>query len=628
MKNHPAPLPLLAALSALASSASARAMHDGPDPVLAYPLRADDVTGTTLRAQLGPDITLQNELLFVPTAEGGGAELLEDDRLVIATNFEDIKQLIPDRTITVSAWVAVQTPRRWGGILSCVRDNGEYEKGWVLGYDTRHFTFGLSTTDADDGNGQMTYLTGKTQYEEGKLYHVVATYDGTTARLFVNGRLDAETKAQSGDILYPESTPLVIGAYADDNEFTPHEGRLMDVRLYDLAAKLDWVQHQFEHHAERIEYAPRERPVMPVSEDLGWQVRPFLQYATGDSIRVVFETTRPVTGRVIFGETANFDRETALDEAGMLQTATLDGLNPGEPYFYQVELTDDKGQTIASDVLTFQTATPRGQPVTFAILSDTQDNPAVAGRLAQHIWGQRPAFVVHPGDLTGTGSRKGDWTQEFFTGGMGDLLSRVTMYPVLGNHEEDARHYYRYFALPEPEYFYSFSQGDIDFFMIDTNRNVSPGSEQHTWLDRALRSSDATWKVVVHHHPPYSSDENDYGNTWVGRSTRGDLRVRPLTELYDKHGVDLVLNGHIHSYERTWPIAGGRVTSDGGTVYTITGGGGGGLETPAPVRPAFSNTVRRGHHYTMVRVNGNTLEFFAYDLEDRLFDQMTIVKDR
>lgn len=601
-------------------------LHDGPDPVLSYPLRETDVVQGELRAQFGPAIGLANGLEFLPLTAGGGAELSEDDRLTIASDLSAVRESLPTKEMTVSAWVSVETPQRWGGVLSCVQDNGDAEKGWVLGYDQRRFTFGLSTEGADDGDGKMTYLTGTTKYEQGKLYHVVGTYDGETARLYVNGRLEAETGAQSGEILYPSHTPVVLGAYADSNERNPHVGRLMDVRLYDMAAGADWVDHQFQHHADRAQLPARTRPERPVSEDLAWQVRPFLQYAMGDSVRVMFETTRPVTGVVRFGETADFRAEASIDEPTMLGEVLLDGFRPDEPYFYQVDLTDDKGQTMASEVLTFQTAAPRGTPIAFAIISDTQDNPKVAGTLAEHIWGQRPGFLIHPGDLTGTGSRKGDWTKEFFSGGMGELLGRVTMYPVLGNHEQDAAHYYRYFSLPAPEYFYKFSQGDADFFMIDTNRDVSPGSEQYEWLDRELGASDAGWKFVVHHHPPYSSDENDFGDTWKGRSTRGDLRVRQLTTLYDKHGVDLVMTGHIHSYERTWPIDGGRVVSDGGTVYTITGGGGGGLETPSPTRPSFNNTVRRGHHYCMIRVNGDTLEFFAYDLENRLFDQMRIEK--
>ena len=99
-------------------------------------------------------------------------------------------------------------------------------------------------------------------------------------------------------------------------------------------------------------------------------------------------------------------------------------------------------------------------------------------------------------------------------------------------------------------------------------------------------------------------------------------------KLYDKHEVDIVWNGHIHSYERTWPLRKGKAVSvREGTTYMITGGGGGGLETPGPTRPFFQNNVRRGHHYCFVAVNGGRLEMRAFDLENRLFDTIVFEKE-
>ena len=97
--------------------------------------------------------------------------------------------------------------------------------------------------------------------------------------------------------------------------------------------------------------------------------------------------------------------------------------------------------------------------------------------------------------------------------------------------------------------------------------------------------------------------------------------------LFDTYGVDIVWNGHIHSYERTWPLRENRATTAGnGTIYMITGGGGGPLETPGPIRPWFQNNVRRGHHYCMVAINGTTLELKSFGLEGQLFDHLTITK--
>ncbi|HAW96436.1 MAG: metallophosphoesterase [Phycisphaerae bacterium] len=615
----------MTSLVLLVSFALGGIVHDGPDPVLFYPLVEQDLVDGTLKSRFGPDVQGVSGLGFAPIEKGGGCTFDASSDVLIARSHATLGTALPVESMTVSAWVAVDEPQSWGGVMSCLVDNASLEKGWVLGYDQNHFYFGLSTVGADDGDGLMTYLKGTTRYDCGRMYHVVGTYDGDQAVLYVNGREEARTSFQSGPILYPDSTVVSLGAYRDSNEFNRHVGRLSDVRVYDLAADASWILGQFKDNESRAGLPAHLGTPAPISDEIDWLVPPVLQFPTEASMGLIFETTRPVTGAVHFGADSEFGRQVTISEPAMLVEVLMDGLNAGSSYFYQVDLVDDMGRPLVSDVLSFQTAASRGVPVTFALLSDTQDNPEVCSTLATHIWDQRPGFIIHPGDLTGTGSLKGDWTEEFFPG-MNGLLSRVAMYPVLGNHEQDARHYYRYFSLPEPEYFYRFSQGDADFFMIDTNRTVAPGSEQYSWLDSALADSNARWKFVVHHHPPYSSDENDYGDTWRGQGRRGDLRIRPLTQLYDRHGVDLVLNGHIHSYERTWPISGGRVVDDGGVIYTITGGGGGGLEAPGPTRPDFNNTLRTGHHYCMIRINGRTLEFFAYDLQNRLFDHMSIRK--
>jgi hypothetical protein len=221
---------------------------------------------------------------------------------------------------------------------------------------------------------------------------------------------------------------------------------------------------------------------------------------------------------------------------------------------------------------------------------------------------------------------------EFFAS-LNPLISRVPFYPVLGNHEQNADYYYRYMALPPPEYYYSFRYGNAAFFMIDSNKNVDEGSEQYRWLEKQLSELDrrgsesgVVWRFVCFHHPVYSSDENDYGDLWKGKSRWGELRVRPLTKLFDKYKVDIVWNGHIHSYERTWPIAHGNVVQKQGTTYMITGGGGGSLEQAGPIRPPFQNNVRRGHHFVFVAINGTTLELKSFDVEGRLFDTLTIEK--
>jgi len=132
----------------------------------------------------------------------------------------------------------------------------------------------------------------------------------------------------------------------------------------------------------------------------------------------------------------------------------------------------------------------------------------------------------------------------------------------------------------------------------------------------------------MHHQPPFSSDD-DYGNDWkhpIRSASLGDTRAKHLVTLYDKHSVDVVWNGHIHSYERTWMLRGGEPVTENGTVYMITGGAGGHLETFGPYRPAFQHRVRRGHHFSYVTCFGDTLDIKAFDDAGQLFDHAVLQK--
>ena len=160
-------------------------------------------------------------------AEHGGGWILDGrtDQYVVAGVSADAD--LPERAITLSAWVSIEMPQRWGGIIGSVQDNGGHEKGWVLGYNNSTFTFGLATEGADDGDGRMTYLAADgASFEIGRWHHVVATYDGETARIYVDGELEGETNEQSGPILYDAQTPFVVGAYLDANEHYRHDGRI------------------------------------------------------------------------------------------------------------------------------------------------------------------------------------------------------------------------------------------------------------------------------------------------------------------------------------------------------------------------------------------------------------------
>ncbi len=598
--------------------------HDGPDPVAHWQFNEFNLRGKKLQARLGPDGKFNEQPSTASDALGQSLRFNgRGIECVIADDFNDVREYLPTEAITVSAWVAIDTPIEWGGIIGTIQDNGEAETGWLLGYNNQaNFTFTLASEGVDDGDGKQTCLVGKSKFESGQLVHVTCVYDGQLMQLYVNGILDAESDQQSGKILYPDKAPWVIGAFRDDNEFNPLTGRIREIALYDIAAKPKWVAEAFGHQQQLVKL-PGQMP----DGSAKFVVKPYLQYGTQTGMTVVWRNASAVDGKLHWGETIRCKNAIPTAAPAEIQQIRIDGLEPETQYFYWVESADAKGQVIESDVSTFQTASRKETPFAFAVISDTQENPAVSGPIAELAWAHRPNFLLHAGDLVDQGKMSDDWIDEFFAS-MHPLISRVPMFPVLGNHEQNARNYFDYMALPDPEYYYKFSYGNADFFMIDSNRKVEPGSEQYEWLEASLAESTATWKFVCHHHPPYSSDENDYGDLWkTNQSTRGDLRIRELVPLYDKYGVDIVWTGHIHSYERTWPLREEQAVEVNGTIYMITGGGGGGLETPGPFRPFFQNNVRHGHHYLIVAINGKTLELKSFSLDDELFDTVTINKN-
>ena len=149
---------------------------------------------------------------------------------------DDIKKAkLPTEGMTVEVWVSDEQFIEWGGYIVAVQDNGPFEKGWLLGTRWKQFSFALSSDDADDGDGLLTYLNSVNTFDAGKWHHVVGTYDGAEMKIYVNGKLENTSDAQSGAINYPDRVFFSIGSYKDDNEDFVHKGKLDEVRLYDRA---------------------------------------------------------------------------------------------------------------------------------------------------------------------------------------------------------------------------------------------------------------------------------------------------------------------------------------------------------------------------------------------------------
>lgn len=128
----------------------------------------------------------------------------------------------PAERFTVGATVFVHAPTDWGGFVSMMQDNGEYERGLVLGYRGQRFMIGAAT----QGTGRLTYLIAPENFTLDRWYHVAATYDGHELVLLVNGVEVARSIDPEGALLPADPRFVTLAAYRDDNELFGLDGML------------------------------------------------------------------------------------------------------------------------------------------------------------------------------------------------------------------------------------------------------------------------------------------------------------------------------------------------------------------------------------------------------------------
>ena len=577
--------------------------------------------GTDLVAVDGTDLQVVSRDIPRKKATHGMSLSGRGTPFILAPRVDGIDGGLPLDAVTLEAWVAIDMPTRWGGVIGAIQDNADAETGMILGYEGDRPMFAIAGAGVDDDDGLLTYLQADRSWTEGKWHHLVGTYDGSVMRVYVDGELAGESREQSGPIRYAGDEPLVIGGYRDRNEDHGLDGRILEASILPRAIDADEVRRRFQQRADLAALPPE------VDNTLEWMVEPFLCWPTTESMSVVAEATRPCAMRVeVRGESGGPIGILRSSGPSGLHEFRIDRLEANTKYFYRV-IAEVPGQQLDGGLKTFRTAAPRGEPFTFVAIGDTQSQPKVVERIADLAYETRPSLLVHAGDLVSTGGDKSHWVNHFFPN-MRPLIDRVAIMPVLGNHEQDAKLYYDYMSLPSPERWYTFSYGDADFFMIDGNRSLADESEQLDWLESSLAASDARWKFAVLHQPPWTSDSNDYGNTLETGSKRGDMNARNITSLLEKHGVDICFSGHVHDYERTFPMIDGDVIpwDEGGVIYVTTAGGGGSLEDFDPANTTFGHRKARRHHFVYCGIHDGILEFQAMDEDGRLFDVLSLDK--
>jgi hypothetical protein len=343
---------------------------------------------------------------------------------------------------------------------------------------------------------------------------------------------------------------------------------------------------------------------------------PYLQLLGTDSVTIVWNTSA-AAGCAVAVRALDGAERTVGGGRGAVCAIAVAGLVPGTAYAY-TPLAD--GVPLRTESV-FQTDGP-ARPFTFLVVGDSGSGGVHQYAVAAAMASTPAAFVLHTGDMVYRNGEAENFDRAVFTP-YRDLLRRLVLWPCVGNHDirtAGGAPWRAAFVTPAnnpagSEHYYSFDFGNAHVVVLDSNASTSAGSPQHTFLDADLVASAARWKFVAFHHTIYSS----------GRHGSNARIQSDLVPLFDRHGVDVVLMGHDHHYERTHPLRSGRVVEPGaGTVYVTTGGGG------KSIRPvgssAFTAYAESAFHFTRVAIDGDRLLLQMVRDDGAVRDAMTLAK--
>jgi len=382
---------------------------------------------------------------------------------------------------------------------------------------------------------------------------------------------------------------------------------------------------------------------------------PYQQTPTADGVIIRWRTDPPSDGRLAYGPSWDQLDSVIVDPLPSEDhEITVEGLDPSTRYYYAIG-TSTTVLAGADPDHWFETA-PVGNDrsrVQIWALGDSGTADANAAAV-------RDGYLISAGGVPSDvwlmlgDNAYPDGTDLEYQAAVFEIyptiLRNTPLSPTFGNHDAHSASsttqtgpYYEIFSLPiagqaggvpsGTEAYDSFDRGNIHFVCLDsTDSSLDPSGEMLTWLVADLRATDRDWIVTYFHHPPYSKGTHD-----SDVETRLVEMREIVVPILEDHGVDLVLSGHSHNYERSFLLDGhyglsgtfdpsamaldagdGRIDGDGpyikqpgphsGTVYVVNGSGGqfggigAGLDHPA----MFIGLTIRGS--MILEATGDTLD--------------------
>lgn len=322
-----------------------------------------------------------------------------------------------------------------------------------------------------------------------------------------------------------------------------------------------------------------------------------------------------------------------------MNEVTINGLKRGQKYYYEVYTNDEK--LVSGKEYYFITEKENNSAFSFYAMGDIGESSKKSGfqdvtaRQISYLK-NKPNFGIGLGDIVYKDGES-EWYDEYFFNPMLPVLKNIPFYPALGNHDwnkDPGENFTKEWKLPNNEHYYSFNYSNAHFIALDSwNGDLYEKEKQVAWLENNLKNAQNKYDwilVYLHHNGKTCTYKKEY------------KQVSELYSLFAKYNVDLVLNGHAHTYERLHPFDGnGNVIESyrantkiypeikNGFIAITTGAGGKLKKRWRPIKCDENIVAKAEHrgHFCVIEIEGKKLKLRAYaSINGDMFDEFSIDK--
>jgi len=298
-----------------------------------------------------------------------------------------------------------------------------------------------------------------------------------------------------------------------------------------------------------------------------WQFvdrQPYLATQTQNSMRIKWQTPEPEIGKVAYGLTPDTLTNVLIEPTGSKKhSITIPRLKECTQYYYKVI---SSSLNIDNNGRNFRTLCEKKEKQRLWVIGDSGQ----VGANQREVYAQLYKYIKNDykeldmwlllGDNAYSSGTQKQFNKTLFKPFL-ELVKRYTPWAVAGNHDTRRWAFYDVFDFPANgeaggvpsghEEFYSVEEANLHLVVLDSETiSRSSDGDMANWLRKDLARNTKPWVIVAFHTPPYSDGGHKSDNCWDSRGRLCDMR-ETFVPIFDEFGVDLVLSGHSHGYERS-----------------------------------------------------------------------------